>query len=310
MRRQFSVAAVVVALAGCVLLPASPAAAGDCPPGTTPQDTGQGTVCVPVVDPGDPGSGDPGGGPGGGGSATCTYQGHRLPCVTDQGVWFSSHQCYAQPMNPPPPAGDSRWGGQDPAEGNVWRCTRPGVAIPWLYFFVANGTTPALVDPGELAQSALDSMTLEVPEVHTAPTPPDMTYVNLDTWLWMGESQFRSLRLTVSAGGTSVTVTAVPVSATWAVGDGNTVVCESAGRPWVRGMTDAAKTDCSYTYEKVSDFEPHGKFRITSTLTYQVDWACSGSCLAGAGTLGLVDGLPGTGALRVGERQSVVVGSS
>ena len=297
-------------LASLVVLPASPALADGCPPGTEPQDTGQGTVCVPVVDPGDPGGGDPGSGGGGGGSgsAVCIYDGNRIPCAGPNGVWFSSQQCYAQPLNPPPPANDPRWEGHDPSEGNVWICRRPGIATPWLYFYVANGSTPALVDPAELAQSALDTLQLEVPAVHTAPTPPDLTYVNLETWLWMGQDQFRTLSLTVAVGGTSVTVTAEPMQATWDMGDGNAAVCQSAGRPWVRGMGSDARTDCSHTYKEVSQFAPGGKYKVTSTLTYQADWTCSGACLAGSGTLGLVDGLPGEAALRVGERQSVIVG--
>jgi len=42
-------------------------------------------------------------------------------------------------------------------------------------------------------------------------------------------------------------------------------------------------------------------------LIYQVDWTCAGGCLGDNGTLGEVPGVPGAAAIRVGERQSVVV---
>jgi hypothetical protein len=72
-------------------------------------------------------------------------------------------------------------------------------------------------------------------------------------------------------------------------------------------MTSRATTDCSYTFETVSNGQPRGAFAVSATLIYDVNWTCSGACLAGAGSLGEVDSLPGRTALRVGERQSVVV---
>jgi hypothetical protein len=149
-------------------------------------------------------------------------------------------------------------------------------------------------------------MKLATPKIHLAPQPPLMTYVGLETWLWVDAAQWSDLKLTVSAGPTSVTVTAKPVKAEWDLTAGNET-CTSPGRPWVKGMSSSEKTDCSYTFQRVSDFEPDGEFPVSSTLTYQVDWTCSGTCLIGSGTLGEVDGLPGTSAIRVGERQSVVV---
>ena len=84
----------------------------------------------------------------------------------------------------------------------------------------------------------------------------------------------------------------------------------SPGRAWVNGMSSAEQTDCSYTWEQTSDGQPADAFPISSTLTYQVDWVCTGACLTGAGTLGEVDGLPGGAAIRVSERQSVVIGGN
>jgi hypothetical protein len=286
------------------------ASESSCPPGTTPsQNPGGGYICVPVQDPGTPGGGASGGGsPGGGGGVpVCSYGGKTIPCVTGQGVWFSSQSCYAVMVSPPLPPTDASWKGRDPSKGDLWSCNMPDPIRLRLYFYVPGGAVPVLVDPGVLAERALGSMRLGVPVVGLAPSPPDLSYVGLETWLWMGRGQFRRLSLTVSAGGTSVRVVAVPVEAVWSMGDGGSVVCGSVGRVWVVGMGDGEVTDCSYTYERVSEFESGGVFEVSARLRYRVDWTCSGACLQPSGSLGVVDGLPGRAAIRVGERQSVVI---
>jgi len=307
-------AAIVVAVGFCLaVVPAAVAGDNgppDCPDGTVPSNPGGGWICIPVVTPGDPG--DPGGGdPGDGGTGCHDELGKEIPCTITAGgydqVWFGPpRNCYAWRVDPPPPAGNPAWEGHDPSEGNIYTCDVTACALDpgCAGWFVPGNATPP--DPRVLAQRALDRMKLATPKIHMAPQPPLMTYVGLETWLWMDAGQWSDLSLTVSAGPTSVTVVAKPVKATWDLTAGSTT-CTSAGRPWVKGMSSAAQTDCSYTFQKVSDFEPDGQFKVTSTLTYQVDWVCSGACIVGTGTLGQVDGLPGVSAIRVGERQTVVI---
>jgi len=287
-----------------------------CPAGQVPTTVpGTGTICVPATDPG--GNGDPGGNdPGTGGPGACHDQsGEEIPCTKDGGgynyVWFGPpRNCYAWRVEPPPPAGNPVWGGHDPSEGSIYTCDPTTCAVDpgcggW---FVPGGTQPP--NPADLAQSALDQMRLATPTIHMAPSPPQMTYVGLETWLWMDSTQWKAMSLTVRAGATAVTVTAAPVRAWWDMGEraGQGATCSSAGRAWVRGMSTAEQTDCSYAYQRVSDFERSGAFPVTANLVYQVDWTCTGVCLTQAGTLGEVDGPPSTDAIRVGERQTVVTG--
>jgi hypothetical protein len=307
------VAALVVAAPG-----ASADADPACGPWEMPQEIpGQGMICVPASDPGDAGGdeADPGAYPAtsGGGSATCRDAGGKaIPCSLNGLAWFSNHTCYAGPVTPPAPSSDPFWpAGEGPDTGDQYHCQLQGDGTPFpdaaLIFFVADGEAPAvLIDPAVLAQRAMDQMRLATPAIHTAPHPPDLTYVGLETWLWMDPGQWDTLELTVTAGATSVTVTAAPVRSTWDLTTGSTT-CPSAGRAWADGMTNAAVTDCSYTWSETSDGQPQDAFSITATLTYQVDWTCSGACLTEAGTLGEVEGLPGAAAIRVGERQSVVI---
>ena len=65
---------------------------------------------------------------------------------------------------------------------------------------------------------------------------PDPTYVHMDTWLWVGAAQFEPLAKTVTAGGTTVTVTAEPIQVWWDLGDGHRVVLRF-GWPWRGSLT-------------------------------------------------------------------------
>lgn len=283
-------------------------ATGECPPGQAGQPVpGHGTICVTVSDPGTQGESQAAGSTHSTGTAMCTYQGRQIPCVTPDGVWFAAHQCYAQPLRPQPSAESPAWAGHSPDEGEVWVCvTYAGPVTGGYWFFVANGQTPALVDPADVAANAVGQLPLAVPALHLAPGPPHMTFVGLPTWLWIDSSQWHELSLTVTAGATAVTVRARPRRVTWDLTTASTV-CDSPGRAWTTGMSSRLSTDCSYTFDLVSASEPDGRFGVTATLTYEVDWACSGACLSDAGSLGEVDSLPGQSAIRVGERQSVVV---
>lgn len=274
-------------------------------------------VEVCTEDPANPTAGGGDGAGGGGGEQTCQFQGTPVPCQQGDKFWFASKSCYASAMTDPAPAPDSPvWGSHKPSDGAIWVCAGFPVYDPanqvGLMFFVPNGGAPApvLIDGAAVAARALGQMTLVTPSIHMAPAPPDMTYVGLDTWLWIDEGQWRTLSQTVGAGGASVTVTVEPVRAWWGMGDGGTTTCPSAGRRWVNGMTSAERTDCSYAFTRVSDFESNGAFSVEASLVYRVDWTCTGPCQAASGSLGEVDGPASNAAIRVGERQAVVTGGN
>ena len=206
-------------------------------------------------------------------------------------------------VSPQPPAGDPLWEGTSPDDGDLYMKVCPGPGTPT--YVVRPNAAP---DPADLARRALGQMPLARPDIHLAPKPPAKTYVGLATWLWMPPGQWSTLRKSVTAGDTTVTVVAVPQSVAWDMGPA-TKTCYSAGREWKVGkMPKGSKTSCSYTYKQISDFQPDKKFKIAATITYKADWTCEGDCLADDGTLGQVPGPTGGAAIRVSERQSVVVG--
>ncbi len=299
-------------LAAMVISPmASAATAESCPQGTTNVNSNGGVVCVAVKDPGSTGSG-----PGAvvhqradhHGPVGCfKHGGKKVPCNTDLGVWFPGHQCYAQPS--PAPAGSAAWQGH--ANGSVWTCSTCAVrgnasACQANVVWVPPGNRPGPPDPGRLAQDAIGSLRLATAEVHMAPQAPAHSYVGVENWLWVPRAQWATLSKTVTAGATSVTVTAKPARVVWSMGPASRT-CYDPGRVWRDGMGDAATTSCGYTYAVTSDTAPGRAFTVRARIGYQVDWVCNGWCLKGAGTLGLVQAPAGNGSLRVLQRQTVVV---
>lgn len=313
MLRRLLAAAVVLTLGlpGAIATTTGAFADGQCPGGQTPVATEGGVVCVVVKDPGTPDHpGTPRNASGSGTESTtgCFKQGGtKVPCVTALGTWWSGHQCYAEPYDAPP--GTPAWQGH--ADGSLWACTTCQVAgtasnCHVQVIWTAPGQAPGPPRPGELASHAVGLMPLAKAQVHTAPQAPDHTYVGVEDWLWVPQAQWTTLAKTVRAGGTSVTVTAAPSQVRWDMGAA-TQTCYARGSEWRAGMTDAAQTDCGYTYTVTSDSEPHGRFPISATIRYQVDWTCTGACTANSGTLGLVDAPAGVGSLQVLQRQTVVV---
>jgi hypothetical protein len=285
-------------MASATLLPIVAHADGGCPASEVPvAGPGGGTICIPAADPSTGGGlgGDPGSGSGG-------TDGGGEPIYDPTG-------CFLSYINPQPDAGHPAWAGHKPDEGALYfrRCRLGSDPQGTPIIFVPEGEKPEPPDPADLAREALDRLRLATPDVHLAPAPPARTYVGLDTWLWMPPGQWSSLKKSVTAGDTTVTVTAVPKSVLWNMGPGSTT-CYSAGREWKPAqMPKGATTDCSYKYQKISDFEPGRKFKISATITYQANWTCEGECLSDEGDLGGVPGPAGGAAISVGERQSVVV---
>jgi len=309
--RAFGTFVAALALPLLVVVPRA-AAEGDaqCPPGTDPIRAGSGVICVVASDPGQPGHpGDPGE-PGDGGRAPAACHksdGTEVPCQTHEGYWWSGYQCYAAPYDAPP--GAPAWQGH--TDGSLWQCTSCttagtsttcNVQIIWT----APGEEPGPPTPEQLAVTALDMMPLVKADVHTAPAPPAATYVGVENWLWVPDSQWMTLSKSVKAGATTVTVTAAPSQIIWNLGPASTT-CYGPGKPWVQGMTDSASTTCGYTYQESSGDQPDGRFAITATIRYRVTWSCTGTCPSTGGDLGLVDAPAGAAAMRVLQRQTVVV---
>lgn len=306
---------------GAVLLPLltmAPTAFADdeqtCPDGTDPVSVGSGVVCVVVVDPGTPGEpGDPGE-PGEGGEEEVTQpagcfktDGTQVPCQTPDGYWWSGFQCYAAPYDAAPD--DPAWQGH--TGGSVWACTSCVVGpstntCTVRFIWMAPGEQPSPPTPEELATEASAQLPLVKAEIHTAPQAPAATYVGVENWLWIPTTQWASLSKSVTAGSTTVTVTAAPSDVVWRAG-AKSVTCPGPGAVWTAGMTDAAVTTCSFKFQQTSVGQPDGVFAVTAVIRYHVTWSCAKTCSTASGDLGMVDAPAGTGEMTVLQRQTVVV---
>lgn len=236
----------------------------------------------------------------------CLFDGVEIPCETEDGVWYAARGCYIAAVPPGlwPPAGDPIYGGADPetAEGGVYWCTRPGwIGLPEMFWLDG----PAPVDPRVIVEEAAKALPLEHARALTAPGPDFHTYIHVDNWMWVPEGQWHTTEVTVTAGPISVTAVGEPVRVEWDMGT-ETVTCYNAGSPWIKGMTDAAKTTCSYAYETLVD--PKGDVHVVSArIVYAVTWTCAGPCLMQAGELGEYAAPAGeTTTIEVRQRQTVV----
>jgi hypothetical protein len=226
-----------------------------------------------------------------------------IACTTKVGLWFASHQCYARQLDPQPDADDPVWGKKDPADGEIWRCMGYLDAVDHgpAKFFVENDDVPEFFDPEELAYEALDQLVLKAPRLRTA--PKKVTYVGVETWLWLPRRTWRVKQKTRQEPGISVVVKVKPRSVLWDMGDGEEVECKGPGYPWVKGMLNTANTGCKYSYtDSVGDQE------ISATITYRVKWICKGACSSTTGELEDFDGAEvGEASLSVHEFQTLVV---
>lgn len=305
---------IVLLACGLIVAGAQVAQASACAPGTTPSvGAGRGSICIPARDPGADSSGGDSAkvahASGGSRPAGCFKTGGAaVPCSTHLGVWSGGNQCYAAPYNAP--AGSPAWQGHSTGSLSLCSaCAKAGRAntCDAQVLWAAPGQAIGPPDPGRLASEALGLLQLQTAQVHTAPQAPAHTYVGVENWMWVPPEQWAALTKSVTAGATQVTVSAAPTRVVWDMGPGSRP-CYGPGVPWRVGMTGAAHTNCSYTYNTTSDAEPGRRFAVSATISYDVTWVCRGACTQQSGTLGAVDAPAGTGVLTVLQRQTVEVG--
>lgn len=227
--------------------------------------------------------------------------GEEIPCERD-GAHAGADGCYYKPITVSPET-IAALGGQPAGEGGWYQrvcygadgTARTGLGGPvWV-----PGPPPATVTPEELARQARSRLNL--PQVRISMNPPGDQLANLPVWLSLDPASWRPVSATASVPGVSVTATARPVKAAWAMGDGGAVSCDGPGTAWKVGMDPKASSpDCPYTYRRSSAGGPGGRFTVTVTVTWEVTWA-------GAGQSGTVPGLSTTGSVpvRVQESQAV-----
>ena len=245
-----------------------------------------------------------GGNPGTPGENHCYRQsGAEVPCTSASGSWYAPYDCYISPVpvDQWPAADDPVYNGVDATTGQVYWCAEDWTGANRMVFI--GGAQP--VDPRQVVEEAAKTMPLELAQPQVAPGPDWHTYIHLDNWLWIPPEQWHPVTTSVTAGAITVTAIAAPLRIDWDL-DTDTVRCADPGRPWVAGMTDAAKTTCSYAYDTLDN--PTGDLHpVSAHIVYDITWTCAGPCLIQAGSLGEWNAAAGpVTTIEVRQRQTVV----
>lgn len=124
-----------------------------------------------------------------------------------------------------------------------------------------------------------------------------MGAVGVPVWLWT--QPWNPQAATAAAGGIAVTVTAKITDVTWSMGDGHTVTCAGPGTAFAESMGFRDSPDCGYRYSQPSRNQPGGKYPLTATATWAVQWT-------GAFTAATTITTASTVQVAIGEYQSLV----
>lgn len=244
-----------------------------------PPDGGDCIVVAHTPDaPGEPGDD---GDSGGGGSATCSWDGHAVPCYDQVRGWFDGDGCYWKRVDPQPPAGDPAWQGHAPGDGDVYyiSCIGAWGSTGGYSGLIWRATPPpgfgGLPSPAQLAAEAVNKLPIRGPLIGVAPRPDGAGLVGLPVWLWtqVSPETWGPSSATASVPGLSVTATARATKIVWSMGDGATVTCASPGTPYKPAYGNRPSPDCGYTgYTRPSSTVSGGRYTITGTTTWAVRW--------------------------------------
>ena len=200
---------------------------------------------------------------------------------SDSGDPTDKTVCVYKLADPQPPAGSLDWQGHEPGDGAVYEqtCGWGGVdgdvivRMVWL----ADPPPQETVDPAVLAQRAVDSMTLLGPDI-ASPRVAGKYTVGVPMWMWVNRSAttYGPNTASASAGGITVTATARVSKIVWKMGDGASVTCNGPGTPYTSSEGMAQSPTCGHVYSKTSAGAQNGKFPVTATSTWTINWQGGG----------------------------------
>ena len=255
-------------------------------------------VCPPVGDcyvvvekPGGDGGRDPGDGGGSGSTQECTSNGVVVPCwQAGWGYLNPADGCYYIVESPQPAADDPAWEGHQPGDGAVYRQRCFGDIIGALVWRAdpppgaAGGLTPA-----QLAARAIKALPMRGAEIGISPKPSGVGLVGLPVWMWTAVTPetWGPITATASVPGLSVTARAQATTIKWSMGDGHSVTCKNPGTAYDKRKFGARRSpSCGYGgYSEPSRTISGGRYAITATTTWNVDWWVAGGRATGTETV-------------------------
>ncbi|MGW4516402.1 ATP/GTP-binding protein [Streptomyces sp. NPDC004393] len=272
-------ALAAIAVIGALALSASPSAAEPQPrPSSGVKDCDTGWVCVEAGTSGGKEKDSKSSAPSG--THQCTKNGKVLPCYDPDLGSFSNGCYYKQVTNPALIAEmekERKAAGQ--ANGLVpyeMTCLLDGANPGSVYVFLKN--PPAgVIDPAALAQQAVDKMLLKGPDI-ASPRAAGKYTVGVPMWMWVNTSPttYGPNTASATAGGVTVTATAQVSKIVWSMGDGASVTCNGPGTPYTSSEGMAQSPTCGHVFSKTSAGAQNGKFPVTATSTWSINWQGGG----------------------------------
>lgn len=318
MRRTLTRLCLAATLVAAALVAGASAALADTVCQQTDPATGACLIWVEVPgNPGDPGEpGDDGPEDTGSGQA-CYWDGTAqgvtkpppgpVPCTSEDGYWSNNYNCYIQPLDPQPPAGDPSWQGHEPGDGAVYMCYQPQTGL-LIYIWSQDppGNSGIGPTPRDVAQLAIEQMNLRAIDIGIVPEPAEgnVGLVGMPVWMWAANPNGHTvgpISASASAGGITITATARLHRLTWDMGDGTKLACVGPGTPYNSSYGNQRSPDCGHVYKQSSSTESGGKFQVTATSDWVITWAGAGQ----TGTIRL-NGLTRSAEISVGEAQVLV----
>ncbi|NKS71621.1 ATP/GTP-binding protein [Rhodococcus hoagii] len=173
-----------------------------------------------------------------------------------------------------------------------------------------------VIDPLTVAQMAISGMQLKPVDIGIVPSdePGKVGLVGMPVWMWNKDTSPSTngpVTNTASVGGVTVSATATLTSVTWNMGDGNLPeVCPGYAAPFTP-YTDAAgdlpSPTCGHKYVKSSIDKPGGRFQVTATSAWVVNWVVVGGAVPAGGVIPMV--LTSDTSVQIGEMQVLVTPS-
>ncbi|MFJ9729432.1 ATP/GTP-binding protein [Streptomyces sp. NPDC101209] len=202
------------------------------------------------------------------------------PSVSVSGQTSSKPTCSVRKLEPQPPEGSMYWKGKSPKDGAVYerQCKNGPDGAPVFTYFVADGAAnvPA-VDPVVVAQQAVGKMLLAGPDI-ASPRAAGKYTVGVPMWMWVNQSAttYGPNTATATAGGVTVTATAKVSKIVWSMGDGASITCGGPGTPYTASEGMVQSPTCGHVYAMTSGGARNGKFPVTATSTWAINWQGGG----------------------------------
>ncbi|MGW1768230.1 ATP/GTP-binding protein [Streptomyces sp. NPDC002073] len=157
------------------------------------------------------------------------------------------------------------------------------VTVKNIFSTAPPGAGAPVIDPEDVARRAVDKMLLRGPAIGITPKPGGKGVLGMPVYMWTetGPETYGPNVASASVGPVSVTATARVSKIVWNMGDGKTVTCTTAGTPYKPGFGTAPSPDCGHRYERPSSTTSSGKFHVTATSTWSIDWQVTGGAQTG-----------------------------